>query len=145
MLIATTRLAAFTPSPTTSLVTLALTAEERSRSRHRFTTPEGQIIFLRLPRGTVLKHQDYLATEEDTIIQVLAKPEPVLTVTARDSLLLLRGAYHLGNRHIPVEIGPDYLRLAPDPVLQDLLIHLGLTVQPAVMSFQPEAGAYHHH
>ena len=145
MLIATTRLTDFTPSATTPLVTLALTAEERSRSRHRFTTPEGQMIFLRLSRGTVLKHQDYLATEEDTIIQVLAKPEPVLTVTARDALLLLRGAYHLGNRHVPVEIGPDYLRLAPDPVLNDLLIHLGLTVQPAVLPFQPEAGAYHHH
>ncbi len=145
MLIATTLLTDFTPSSTTSLVTLALTAEERSRSRHRFTTSEGQAVLLRLPRGTLLKHQDYLGTEAETIIQVLAKPEPVLTATAQEPLLLLRGAYHLGNRHSPVEIGPDYLRLAPDPVLKDLLIHLGLTVQIDMMPFQPEAGAYHHH
>ena len=145
MLIATTVLTAFTPSPMTSLVTLTLTAEERSRSRHRFTTTAGQTVLLRLPRGTMLKHQDYLGTEGETIIQVLAKPEPVLTVTAPDPLLLLRGAYHLGNRHSLVEMGPGYLRLSPDPVLKALLIHLGLTVQEEVLPFQPEAGAYHHH
>ena len=127
------------------ILTLALTAEERTRSRYRFQLPDGQPILLRLPRGTVLKHLDYLETDGDIIIQILAKPESTLTATTSDFSLLLRAAYHLGNRHVPVEITPDYLRLAPDPVLEEMLHHLGLEVQTAIAPFQPEAGAYHAH
>jgi urease accessory protein len=78
---------------------------------------------------------------------VLAKPEPVLTVTAHTPLDLLQAAYHLGNRHVSLEITPTYLRLSPDPVLRDLLIHRGLHIHEEIQPFQPESGAYgaHHY
>lgn len=124
---------------------LALTAEERTRSRHRFQTQQGQTVFLELPRGTVLRDGDRLASEDGQVVQVVAKPEPVLTVRADTSLALLQAAYHLGNRHVPLEITPAYLRLSPDPVLRDLLMQRGLQVTAEVQPFQPEAGAYGRH
>lgn len=125
--------------------TLSLTAEERSRSRYRFELPDGQSLFLRLSRGTVLRDGDLLRAEADChLVRVAAKPEPVLTATAATSLELLRAAYHLGNRHIPLEITDTYLRLSPDPVLKGMLKQLGLQITESVLPFQPEAGAYGH-
>ena len=125
---------------------LALTAEERTRSRHRFTTVEGEIVYLHLPRGTVLRDGDLLQDyEETTLVRVSAKLEPVITVTTTNSLELLKAAYHLGNRHVPVEISTDYLRLAPDPVLQKMLEQLNFEVISEIMPFFPEQGAYKHH
>jgi len=127
-------------------LTLALTAEERTKSRHRFETADGQTLYLRLPRGTVLRDGDLLRSETDSsLVRVTAKPEPILTVTAPTPLDLLRAAYHLGNRHVPVEITANYLRLSPDPVLREMLQQLGMEVQEAVLPFQPELGAYGHH
>jgi urease accessory protein len=127
-------------------LTLALTAEERTRSRHRFETQDGQPVFLRLARGTVLQDGDLLQDETNgSWIRIIAKPEPVFTVTAQKPLDLLRAAYHLGNRHVPVEITPEYLRLSPDPVLRTMLEQLGLKVIEEVLPFQPETGAYGHH
>jgi urease accessory protein len=123
--------------------TLALTAEERTKSRHRFETEEGQTVFLRLPRGTVLRDNDILQSQTDgTLVRVRAKPEPVFTVTAQTLLDLLRAAYHLGNRHVPLEIAVTYLRLSPDPVLQKMLEQMGMKLEEAVLPFQPEIGAY---
>jgi len=128
------------------LFTLALVAEDRTRSRHRFMTVEGEEINLQLQRGTVLKEGDILADENNQAIAlVIAKPEPVLTVTAEHSLDFLRAAYHLGNRHISLEITESYLRLSPDSVLEDMVLQLGLTVIKETQPFQPESGAYHHH
>lgn len=125
--------------------TLALTAEERSRSRHRYTTEDGQTVFLRLPRGTVLQDGDILRSQTDSIlVRVSAKPEPVLTITAQMQLDLLRAAYHLGNRHVPLEITATYLRISPDPVLQKMLEQMGMQVKETVSPFQPEIGAYSH-
>ncbi|MBD2451742.1 urease accessory protein UreE [Nostoc sp. FACHB-152] len=127
-------------------LTLALTAEERTRSRHRFETEDGQVVFLRLSRGTVLRDGDILQDETDgSVIRIVAKPEPVITVFASTPLLLMRAAYHLGNRHVPVEITPGYLRLSPDSVLSTMLEHLGLEIKEEVAPFQPELGAYGHH
>ena len=123
--------------------TLALSAEERTRSRHRFES-EGRQIFLRLPRGTVLRDGDLLQADDGSLVRIIAKPELVLNVTALSPQLLLRAAYHLGNRHVPVEITTTYLRLSPDPVLQTMLLQLGLEVQETVLPFQPELGAYGH-
>ena len=129
-----------------SLLTLALVAEDRTRSRHRFMTLEGEEINLQLQRGTVLKEGDILADENNQAIAlVIAKPEPVLTVTAAHPLDFLRAAYHLGNRHISLEITESYLRLSPDSVLEDMVLQLGLTVIRETQPFQPESGAYHHH
>ena len=108
-----------------SLLTLALIAEDRTRSRHRFMTVEGEEINLQLQRGTVLREGDILADEHgQAIAYVVAKPEPVVTVTAKDPLDFLRAAYHLGNRHIALEVTEAYLRLTPDSVLEDTLAFL---------------------
>lgn len=154
---------------------MALTADERTRSRYRYrisreitdsgeptvdlSTTERESsqpaeIYLELPRGTVLRHDDYLRGDEhQQILRIVAKSEPVLTVRAStdaqpadpSELQLLRAAYHLGNRHVALEVGADYLRLAPDPVLEAMLHQLGVTVTSEIAPFQPEAGAYGHH
>lgn len=122
---------------------LPLTAEERTRSRHYFKAEEGQGVYLRLPRGTVLRNGDLLRSEDQNcLVRVVAKPEPVLVVTAETPLALLRAAYHLGNRHVPLEVKADFLRLSPDPVLQSMLEQMGLCVTQTILPFEPEAGAY---
>ncbi len=126
-------------------LTLSLTAEERTRSRHRFVTEEGEAVHLNLTRGTVLTDGDLLRSPEGTLVKIIAKPEPVLTVTGKTPLDLLRAAYHLGNRHVPLEITANYLRLAPDSVLQTMVEQMGLEVKASVQPFLPETGAYHHH
>ena len=125
--------------------TLSLTAEERTRTRHRFETSDGQGLYLRLPRGTVLYDGDLLQSDNsDVVVRIVAKPEPVLTVTAQTTVDLLRASYHLGNRHVPLEVTPNYLRLSPDPVLRAMLEQLGVEVKEEVVPFQPEVGAYGH-
>lgn len=125
-------------------LTLALTASERTRSRHRFETEDG-IVFLRLPRGSLLRDGDILVDETSgSLVRIVAKPERVLTVFDSNLLNLLKAAYHLGNRHVPVEIAPSYLRLSPDPVLKAMLLQLGLEVKEEISPFQPETGAYGH-
>jgi urease accessory protein len=125
--------------------TLSLTADERTRSRHYFETDEGQGIYLRLPRGTVLRHGELLQSEDGkTLVRVIAKPEPVMTVTAQAPLELLRAAYHLGNRHVSLEVRETYLQLSPDPVLKTMLEQLGVQVTETIAPFEPEAGAYRH-
>ncbi|MDP5018199.1 urease accessory protein UreE [Anabaena sp. UHCC 0187] len=123
-------------------ITLSLNAEERTRSRHKFTLADGKEVFLRLSRGTVLNDGDILTDETESIyMRIIAKSEPVLTAYAEISLLL-RAAYHLGNRHVPVEITPTYLRLSPDAVLAAMLTQLGLEIKEEIVPFQPELGAY---
>lgn len=123
---------------------LPLTAEERTRSRSRLHTEAGEIC-LNLPRGTVLQAGDLLHDpKHDRWVRILAKPEPVLTITAELPVALLQAAYHLGNRHVTLEITPTYLRLAPDPVLKAMLAQLQLQIQEEIAPFQPEQGAYHH-
>lgn len=145
MLTLTRRLPA-NPAVEVSL-TLALTAQERTRSRHRFETLDGQVLYLRLSRGTTLQDGDLLQSDDATaqiFVRVVAKPEPVIVVTATP-VKLLQAAYHLGNRHVPVEIAADYLHLSPDPVLEKMLANLGVEVIEAVLPFQPQSGAYTHH
>lgn len=123
---------------------VSLTALERTKTRHRHQTPFGSIM-IQLPRGSVLRNGDLLQTEnQDNTVQIVAEPEPVLTVTAKNSLEFLRAAYHLGNRHIPLEINSNYLRLSPDPVLQSMLEGLGVQVFAEIAPFEPEGGAYEH-
>lgn len=124
---------------------LALTAEERTRSRYRFEA-DGQVVELRLSRGTVLRDGDILQDATCSVsVKIMARAEPVLTVIPRSAVDLVRAAYHLGNRHVALEITSTYLRLSPDPVLQAMLQQLGLDVEVAILPFQPEMGAYGHH
>ena len=135
------------PNPQAAVAELLLlTAEERMRSRHRFVTPSGMAVQLLLPRGTVLHDNDLLsAADGGMLVRVKARPEPVLTARAMNVSDLVRAAYHLGNRHVALELGPDYLRLSPDPVLADLLQKLGLAVIEDTAPFAPEGGAYATH
>lgn len=143
MLTLTQRIAA-NPDAAVSF-TLSLTAEERRRSNHLYQAPDGQAMYLRLPRGTVLRDRDLLRSDSgDILVCVQAKPEPVLTVTAKTAIALLKAAYHLGNRHVPLEITTTYLRLSPDPVLKIMLQQMNLEIKEEVVPFEPEVGAYGH-
>ncbi|KKD37530.1 urease accessory protein UreE [Limnoraphis robusta] len=125
---------------------IPLTAEQRHRSRQTIELSSSQKVYLRLPRGTVLEDGDLLQSEtQEHIAQIIAKPEPVITVKANTELDLIRGAYHLGNRHVPLEITSTYLRLSPDSVLESMLVKLGLEVVEEIAPFYPEKGAYGHH
>jgi len=127
---------------------LILPFELRRRSRLRARLESGAEIALLLERGTILHDGDRLCAEDGTIIQVVAADEAVATVTASDPLQLLKAAYHLGNRHIPVQVGPGWLRLEQDHVLEHMLEHLGVRVRHESAPFEPESGAYgggHHH
>jgi len=125
--------------------TLPMTADDRTRSRHRFETGTGEVVNLGLPRGTVLRDRDLLQSEDGScLVLVTAKPESVLTVRASSPLLLMRAAYHLGNRHVALEVTDNYLRFSPDAVLQGMLEKMGLEVTAEVVPFQPETGAYGH-
>ncbi|PLP98615.1 urease accessory protein UreE [Cupriavidus pauculus] len=121
---------------------LVLPFGDRSKSRLRAALDNGTEAALFLPRGTVLRGGDLLVAEDGTFVEVQAAPESVLQVTATDPLALMRAAYHLGNRHTPVEVGRDYLRLEYDPVLADMLTRLGVQIARAEQPFEPEAGAY---
>ncbi|MEZ2230073.1 MULTISPECIES: urease accessory protein UreE [unclassified Microcoleus] len=143
MLIFTKHLPA-NPDAVVSFV-LPLTADDRTRSRHRFETDAGEVVNLRLPRGTVLRDGDLLQSEDgNCLVRVTAKPEAVLAVRAGNRLLLMRAAYHLGNRHVALEVADNYLKFSPDSVLQGMLEKMGLEVTAEIVPFHPEVGAYGH-
>lgn len=121
---------------------LPLTADQRQRSRYRHNLTPDRAVLLRLPRGIALADGDLLRAPTGERVRVVARPEPTLWVTAPSAIALVTAAYHLGNRHVPLEIRADGLRLAPDPVLAAMLRGLGLTVREEVAPFQPVGGAY---
>lgn len=121
---------------------LVLPFELRRKSRFQARLSDGTEAALFLPRGSVLREDDVLQAEDGTLIRVESAAENVLLVTAETTLALLRAAYHLGNRHIPVELAANYLKLETDPVLQEMLLQLGVTVREGTSPFQPESGAY---
>lgn len=117
--------------------------ELRRRSRQKITLDNGEPVGLVLNQGTVLRHGDILVAEDGKLIAVQAAIESVLRVTAHSAQQLTRAAYHLGNRHILVEVGANYLQLEYDPVLVDMLKQLGgVTVERVDEPFEPDAGAY---
>ncbi|KAE8755511.1 urease accessory protein UreE [Paraburkholderia madseniana] len=122
--------------------TLTLAFDDRRKSRLAATLDNGEEVALLLPRGTVLRDGDVLVADDGGLVRVVAAPETVLVVRAKDALTLTRAAYHLGNRHTPVEVGVDYLKLEYDPVLADMLKRIGASVDQVSMPFQPESGAY---
>ena len=122
---------------------VVLTFAERQKSRHKCQTSCGQTLGWFIERGTVLADGDILHCQSGEQIRVVAAPETVSEVHSDDLLLLTRAAYHLGNRHVPLQIGPGFLRYQHDHVLDDMVVGLGLTVQCKQQPFQPENGAYH--
>ncbi|MDQ0140287.1 urease accessory protein UreE [Cupriavidus necator] len=121
---------------------LVLPFADRSKSRLRAVLDNGADAALFLPRGTVLRGGDLLVAHDGSFVEVQAAAESVLEVREQDPHALMRAAYHLGNRHTPVEIGRDYLRLEYDAVLADMLQRLGVRAERAELPFEPEAGAY---
>jgi urease accessory protein len=126
---------------------LPLTAEERSRCRGRRRCAGGEEVLLQLPRGEPLQPGQWLCSDDPQApwLEVQAAPEPLMRVRAGDGLALLQAAYHLGNRHVALEIHAAELRLLDDPVLAHLLEHRGLQVDRLTAPFRPEAGAYGAH
>ncbi len=134
--------------PADAQATLTLPFEQRQKSRLRIRLDNGQDAGLFLPRGTVLRHGDRLRATSGLVVEVRAAPETVSTARADDALLLARAAYHLGNRHVALQLGPGWLRYPHDHVLDNMARELGLTVNREQAPFEPEAGAYgggHHH
>lgn len=123
---------------------LVLPFELRQKSRLRARLKSGTEVGLFLERGIVLRGGDLLVAEDGTVIEVVAAPETVSTVREADATRLSRAAYHLGNRHVPVEIGAGWLRYGHDHVLDDMVRGLGLAVIVEPAPFEPEAGAYGH-
>ncbi|MEM8640848.1 MAG: urease accessory protein UreE [Cyanobacteria bacterium P01_G01_bin.54] len=134
------------PSPTQTVWgQLPLDAQERTQTRRRVWWAERDCeLILSLPRGTVLQPGDRLRATTGEVLEIIAKPQRVLTVRSDNPHQLLRAAYHLGNRHVPLEITPVYLRLEADAVLASLLAQLGVEVKSETVPFLPESGAYHH-
>ena len=119
-----------------------LVFSERERSRYRTTTERGQDLGWFLPRGVVLCDGDALVCENQEIVLIRAATETLTEATSDDPHLLLRAAYHLGNRHVSLQILPGALRFPRDHVLEDMLHGLGLSTRAVDDAFTPEAGAY---
>jgi urease accessory protein len=115
---------------------------ERSKSRLRAMLDNGEEAGLFLERGTVLRHGDLLLAEDGRVVEVQAAPESVSTVHTDNGLMLARASYHLGNRHVALQIGPGWLRYIHDHVLDDMLRGFGLSVTVEQAPFEPEGGAY---
>jgi urease accessory protein len=121
---------------------LQLPFESRQKSRLHTRLESGEEVALVLPRGEVLRGGDLVTASDGRVIEVVAEPEALLRVECRDAAQLARLAYHLGNRHVPVEVGEGFLRIAVDHVLEEMLKGLGASVKRETSPFEPEAGAY---
>jgi len=126
--------------------TVALPWEVRQKSRFDATDSQGRHLGVFLPRGTVVRGGDVLLAEDGSFIRVIAADQAVLRITHcathGQPFDLTRAAYHLGNRHVPIELHPDHLKIEPDHVLADLLASMHLIVEAVNAPFEPEGGAY---
>ena len=126
--------------------TVVLDWDTRQKSRFDTEDSQGRTLGVFLPRGTAVRGGDVLVAEDGSLIKVIATPQPVLVVRAEaqhgSPLDLLRAAYHLGNRHVQLEVQPAHLHLEPDHVLADMLRHMHLVVTEELAPFEPEGGAY---
>jgi len=129
--------------------TVELDWDVRQKSRFDATDSQGRQIGVFLPRGTLVRGGDVLVAEDGSLIKVLAAPQPVLVITHCSEhgspFDLTRAAYHLGNRHVPIELRPDHLKIEPDHVLADMLRSMHLIVSAQDAAFEPEGGAYGSH
>ena len=130
--------------PETTQVTLTLPFDARQKSRLRVTLDDGREAALILPRGRVLRSGDCLCAEDGTVVRVQAANESVSTARSDDPVLLARVCYHLGNRHVALQVGSGWCRYLHDHVLDDMVIGLGIKVSEEQAPFEPESGAYAH-
>ena len=129
--------------------TIELDWDVRQKSRFATTDSQGRELAIFLPRGQAVRGGDVLVAEDGSLIRVLAAPQKVLCISAcavhGTPFDLMRAAYHLGNRHVPIELQPDHLKIEPDHVLADMLRSMHMTVVEADLPFEPEGGAYGGH
>jgi urease accessory protein len=121
---------------------LTLPFDQRQKSRLRVTLDSGDEAAVNVERGAVLRGGDRLRASDGRSIQVVAAKEPLTLVTATEPRNLMRAAYHLGNRHIPLQIGLGWILMEQDHVLEHMLEGLGVQVRHEMAPFEPEAGAY---
>jgi len=123
--------------------------DTRQKSRFDTDDTQGRRIGVFLPRGTTVRGGDVLVAEDGSVIKVIARPQPVLRITPcaehGSPFDLVRAAYHLGNRHVAIELTPQHLQIEPDHVLAEMLQHMHLDVTEMVAAFEPEGGAYSGH
>jgi urease accessory protein len=126
--------------------TVELDWDIRQKSRFDATDSSGRQLGVFLPRGTLVRGGDVLVAEDGSLIKVIARAQPVLHITAEQGhgtpFDLIRAAYHLGNRHVPIELKPDHLKIEPDHVLAEMLRAMHLLVTEVETAFEPEGGAY---
>ena len=120
---------------------MTLPFEQRQKSRLRAQADNGEEVALILPRGRVLRGGDRVAATDGREVEIVAAAEKLLHI---ESAELARVAYHLGNRHVPLQVGPGFLRIAEDHVLEEMARKLGARVSHVEAPFEPEAGAYGH-
>lgn len=129
--------------------TVELDWDVRQKSRFDSTDSSGRALGVFLPRGTVVRGGDVLVAEDGSLVRVIAAPQQVLKITHCQThgspFDLIRAAYHLGNRHVQIELKPDHLKIEPDHVLADMLRAMHLIVNEVNEAFEPEAGAYSSH
>jgi urease accessory protein len=123
------------------ILKLVLPFDLRQKSRLRATAQNGEEVALILPRGRVLRGGDRVTATDGREVEIVAAPEKLLHIESGE---LARVAYHLGNRHVPLQVGPGFLRIAEDHVLEELARKLGARVSHVEAPFEPEAGAYGH-
>jgi urease accessory protein len=119
---------------------VSLAFEYRQKSRQRAKLDSGEEIGMVLPRGQILRGGDRVLASDGRVFEVVSAPEKLLHIECPS---LARIAYHLGNRHVAVQVGDGFLRIAEDHVLEEMLRKLGATVAHVEAPFEPDAGAYH--
>jgi urease accessory protein len=129
---------------TTEIDRVVLDADERHRRRMVLTGERGTTFLLDLPQPTVLHDGDGLVLDDDTIVRVVGRPEPLVEIAAANASELARLAWHLGNRHTDLQVIADRLRIRRDHVLEEMLTRLGARLTPVEAPFEPEHGAYGH-
>lgn len=134
--------------------TVSLDWDVRQKSRFQTEDSNGRVLSVFLQRGHVVRGGDVLVADDGSLVKVQAAPQTLLRITACTAhgspFDLTRAAYHLGNRHVPIELQPDHLKIEPDSVLADMLRSMHLIVNTVEEAFEPEGGAYsthhgHHH
>jgi len=130
------------PKSSEATATAHLTLDQRQRSRQRIRLDDGREAGILLPRGEVLRDGDLLGADGGLVVRIVAAAEPLSCAASADPLLLARACYHLGNRHVALQIAAGRLCWLRDHVLDDLVRCLGLDVSHAEAPFEPEPGAY---
>ena len=132
-----------TPAKPSSSLTLPF--EKRQKSRLRVSLDDDQEVAVILERGSVMRNGELLRADNGLIVEIRAADEEVAVVLTEDSFLFARACYHLGNRHVPLQIGEGWLRIQRDHVLENMVQSLGLKVSHQLAPFEPESGAYSGH